>query len=93
MKITDEIFQVGGSGLTSPEDAAIYMICFDGHAALVDGGCGYASDRLLANIRSHGILPEKMQWLLLTHCHFDHTGGAAFLREHLHCQVVMHESD
>jgi len=93
MKITDEIFQVGGSGLSSPEDAAVYLICFDGHAALVDAGCGYASDRLLSNIRSHGILPEQTEYLLLTHCHFDHTGGAAFLREHLGCRVVMHESD
>ncbi|MGE0084795.1 MAG: MBL fold metallo-hydrolase [Desulfococcaceae bacterium] len=93
MKITDEIFQVGGSGFTSPEDAAIYLICFDGHAALVDAGCGYDPERLLANIRLHGVLPEKTEYLLLTHCHFDHTGGAAFLREHLHCQVVMHEAD
>lgn len=93
MKITDEIFQVGGSGLTSPEDAAIYLICFDGHAALVDAGCGYAPERLLANIRLQGILPEQTEYLLLTHCHFDHTGGAAFLREHLGCRVVMHESD
>ena len=40
VEITKEIFQVGGSQLTSSEDAAIYLINFDGPAALVDAGGG-----------------------------------------------------
>lgn len=42
MEITSEIFQIGGAGYTSPEDAAVYVINFDGHAAMVDAGCGRA---------------------------------------------------
>ena len=38
--ITKEVFQIGGSQLTSPEDAAIYLINFNGHVALVDAGSG-----------------------------------------------------
>ena len=34
MIITNEISQVGGGGLTSPEDAAVYLINFGGYAAL-----------------------------------------------------------
>ena len=44
--ITSEILQVGGYGLTAPEDAAIYLINFDGHAALVDAGTGRGHKRL-----------------------------------------------
>ena len=55
MQITQEIFQVGGSDLTSSEDAAIYLINFDGHAALVDSGCGRSQDRLLADIIGCGV--------------------------------------
>jgi hypothetical protein len=29
VRVTDEIHQVGGSGLTAPEDAAIYLIDLD----------------------------------------------------------------
>lgn len=36
MKITSEIFQVGGGHLTSPEDAAIYLIKFGQESVLVD---------------------------------------------------------
>jgi hypothetical protein len=52
MQITKEVFQVGGERLTSPEDAAVHLINFDGHAALVDAGCGNAHKKLLANIRA-----------------------------------------
>ena len=47
--ITAEVFQVGGYGLTAPEDAAIYLINFDGHAALVDAG-GVANKRVCSTI-------------------------------------------
>lgn len=93
VRITDEIFQVGGGPLTAAEDAAVYLICVDGHAALVDAGCGGETDRLLANVRSCGVMPEQVEYLLLTHCHFDHAGGAADLAARLPCQVVAHEMD
>ena len=59
MKITIEIFHVGGHRLTSPEDAAIYLINFAGHAVLVDAGCGDAQDRLKPNILSCGVNLEQ----------------------------------
>jgi glyoxylase-like metal-dependent hydrolase (beta-lactamase superfamily II) len=91
--ITREIFQVGGQGLTAPEDAAIYLIDFDGHAALVDAGAGRGQKRLLDHITTLGVRPEQIEYLLLTHCHYDHTGGARDLREKLGCLVVAHELD
>ena len=91
--ITEEIYQVGGQGLTASEDAAIYAIVLPGHAALIDAGCGDGTDRLLRNLESTGISREQVRYLLLTHCHYDHTGGAADLRARLKCPVVAHELD
>lgn len=93
MRITDEVFQVGGPQLTAPQDAAIYLINFDGHTALIDAGCGRATEKLLRNIEAAGVKPEDIELLLITHCHFDHTGGARWLRKRLGCAVVMHELD
>jgi glyoxylase-like metal-dependent hydrolase (beta-lactamase superfamily II) len=31
--------------------------------------------------------------LLLTHCHFDHTGGAAAIRDHYGCRITAHAKD
>lgn len=89
--ITNEIFQVGGGRLTSFEDAAIYLINFGGHAALVDAGCGHSQDTVVENIIASGVSPEEIDYLLITHCHYDHTGGAKGLKDLTRCQVIAHE--
>lgn len=48
IQVTNEIHQVGGSGLTGSEEA-IYLIRFGEEAALVDAGCGKAKERLFRN--------------------------------------------
>jgi glyoxylase-like metal-dependent hydrolase (beta-lactamase superfamily II) len=60
---------------------------------LIDAGSGYANEALLRNIEAAGVKPEDIELLLITHCHFDHTGGAKWLRDRLGCAVVMHELD
>jgi len=89
--ITNEIFQVGGGRLTSFSDAAIYLINFGGHAALVDAGCGYSQDAVVENIVASGVGIEEIEYLLITHCHYDHTGGANGLKDLTRCQVIAHE--
>ncbi len=93
MKITDEVFQVGGGEYSSAEDAAVYLMNPGGHAALVDAGCGYATDRILKNIHACGVRPDQIEYLLITHCHFDHVGGADLLRQKTGCKIVAHALD
>ena len=91
MQITREIFQVGGQGLSAPGDAAIYLIKLKDQAVLVDAGTGQATDRIIKNIDDCGVQPEKVKYLLLTHCHFDHTGGAKQIKGLTGCQILAHE--
>ena len=93
MKITDEVFQVGGMGFTSHEDAAIYLVNFNGHAALVDAGCGRSTERLFNNVQSCGVNLKDIEYLLITHCHYDHTGGAKDVKDTTGCKAVAHELD
>jgi glyoxylase-like metal-dependent hydrolase (beta-lactamase superfamily II) len=81
MNITQEIFQVAGPGLTIAEDAASYLIKVGAEAALIDAGTGAALDLMMARIRACGVAPDQMVYLFLTHCHYDHTGGAAGLKD------------
>jgi glyoxylase-like metal-dependent hydrolase (beta-lactamase superfamily II) len=91
MEITPDIHQVGGGGLTSPQDAAVYLIHMDDHAALVDAGAGDGTRGLVENIRDCGVQPEHIEYILVTHCHFDHTGGLKALRDMTGATVVAHE--
>jgi glyoxylase-like metal-dependent hydrolase (beta-lactamase superfamily II) len=93
MQITSNIFQVGGSELTSPEDAAVYLVCFGDSAALIDAGCGYGQARLVNNISGYLTASAKVEFLFLTHCHYDHVGGAEAVRRHYGCKIVAHELD
>jgi glyoxylase-like metal-dependent hydrolase (beta-lactamase superfamily II) len=93
VQVTSEIHQVGGGDLTQGEDAAIYLLNFAGHAALVDAGCGHSMDQLTRNIESCGVTPSDIQWILVTHCHFDHTGGVKALKDTIGCKVIAHSLD
>jgi glyoxylase-like metal-dependent hydrolase (beta-lactamase superfamily II) len=93
MEIVQNLWQVGGGNLTAPEDAAIYLVRFGQQAALIDSGCGFGHDRLVDNI-STALPPDiEIPYLFLTHCHYDHVGGGAALREHYGCRIVAHQLD
>lgn len=92
-RIKGNLWQVGGGGLTDHADAAIYLIRFGNRAALIDAGCGHGHSRLKKHIAQ--CLPPDVwiEYLLLTHCHFDHTGGAEAVRKEYGCRIVAHELD
>jgi glyoxylase-like metal-dependent hydrolase (beta-lactamase superfamily II) len=93
MQIVQNLWQVGGGDLSAPEDAAIYLVRSGEQAALIDAGCGNGHQRLVENISS--VLAEDITitYLFLTHCHYDHVGGAAALKEKYGCKIVAHQLD
>ena len=80
MKITSQIYLVGGPSKSHMSDAAVYLVSTGGEAALIDAGTGQATDVILRNVRTSGVDPARVGHLFLTHCHFDHTGGAEAIR-------------
>jgi glyoxylase-like metal-dependent hydrolase (beta-lactamase superfamily II) len=93
MKILENLWQVGGAEFTTVEDAAVYLVRFGNKAVLVDAGCGSDYDMLVTNI-SEALPPDvEIEYLFLTHCHYDHTGGAQRTREQYACKIVAHDLD
>ncbi len=92
-QILSNLWQVGGDGLTHPADAAAYLVRFQHSAALVDAGTANAHSRLKKNIAACLRSEDRLEYVLLTHCHFDHTGGAAAVREDFGCSIVAHMLD
>ena len=66
IRITEEIFQIGGGGLSSPGDAAIYLIAFPSHTAIVDAGCGGSVEKILnALIRRTAVIRQQTSMLAI----------------------------
>ncbi|MGO8881314.1 MAG: MBL fold metallo-hydrolase [Desulfomonilaceae bacterium] len=93
IRIRNNLWQVGGNGLTDPSDAAIYLVRFGDIAALIDAGSGRGQGQLRKNIAECLESNVQLEYLLLTHCHFDHTGGAKAVRDEYGCRIVAHELD
>ena len=92
-RIKDNLWQVGGRGLTDPSNAAVYLVRFCNKAALVDAGTGRDHPQLTRNIADCLEPDGQLEYLLLTHCHYDHAGGAQAVRDEYGCRIVSHELD
>lgn len=67
------------SGYGRPQLAAIHIVVDEGRAAIVDTGCNDSVPRVLSALAMLGIEPGKVEWVMLTHIHLDHAGGAGSL--------------
>jgi hydroxyacylglutathione hydrolase len=62
---------------------AIHIIVEGGRAAVIDTGANHSVPRVLAALAARGVAPEQVDWVILTHIHLDHAGGAGLLMRHL----------
>jgi len=92
-QIRENLWRVGGDELTGGGDAAAYLIRFGDRAALIDAGTGSRHKSLTAHIDTCLAPNVTLAYLILTHCHYDHTGGAAAVREAYNCRIVAHALD
>jgi glyoxylase-like metal-dependent hydrolase (beta-lactamase superfamily II) len=62
---------------------AAYLIVEDGRGAFIDCGTNHSVPHLLAALRQAGLAPEDVDFLIVTHVHLDHAGGAGLLMQQL----------
>lgn len=89
MQILKDLFQVGGdlNGITFDipgalwNDGNTYVLKTPKGLIMFDCGCGDTIDQIFKNMEYWGMSPKDIKYCLLTHPHFDHTGGAHILKE------------
>ncbi len=70
---------------------AAYLVVENGRGAFVDCGTNHSVPHLLARLASVGLAPDDVDWLLVTHVHLDHAGGAGALMAQLpNARLVVH---
>ena len=79
------------TGFFRPQFDASHLIIENGRAAFVDTGTNYSVPRLLDELDAKRIPVEDVDWVILTHVHLDHAGGAgALMRELPNARAVIH---
>jgi glyoxylase-like metal-dependent hydrolase (beta-lactamase superfamily II) len=74
-----------------PGHAAAHIVQHGGRAAFVDVGTNDSVPHLLAALAALGIERQAVDYLLLTHVHLDHAGGAGrLMRELPNATAVLH---
>lgn len=92
IKITEGVYLVGGPEVTSPDDCCVYLVDL-GRPILVDAGAGPSARKLVQNLEDLGYSPREISFVVLTHCHIDHVGGAPYLMENYGIPLAIHELD
>ncbi len=79
------------AGYVRHQLAAIHLIVDDGRAAFVDTGSNSSLPNALQALDQLGLAPEDVDYVLLTHIHLDHAGGAgAMMAAFPNAKLVVH---
>jgi glyoxylase-like metal-dependent hydrolase (beta-lactamase superfamily II) len=71
------------TGFVRPKFDAAYLVVHQGGAAFIDCGTNHSVPRMLEALQEAGLKPPQVDWLILTHVHLDHAGGAGELMAQL----------
>ncbi|MGJ7904313.1 MBL fold metallo-hydrolase [Lysobacter sp. 1R34A] len=79
------------TGFQRPIFDAAYLVVDSGRGAFIDCGTQHSIPALLAALPPQGLTPADVDWLILTHVHLDHAGGAgALMRQLPNARLVVH---
>jgi glyoxylase-like metal-dependent hydrolase (beta-lactamase superfamily II) len=90
MSPTPDIITID-TGFVRPQFDAAYLLVENDRGAFVDCGTNHSVPRMLAALDDAGLTPAQVDWLILTHVHLDHAGGAGELIAQLpNAKLVVH---
>jgi glyoxylase-like metal-dependent hydrolase (beta-lactamase superfamily II) len=87
----DHGITVVDTGFVRPRFDASFLMVENGRAAFIETGPNSAVPRLLAALEAHGLDRDAVDYVIPTHVHLDHAGGAGLLMQNLpRARLVIH---
>ena len=91
VQVIEHGIHVIDTGFHRPMFDAAYLVVEAGRAAYVDTGTNHSVPRLLAALAAAGLPVDAVDYVIATHVHLDHAGGAGLLMRHLpSARLVVH---
>jgi metallo-beta-lactamase class B len=86
-RIFDNVYYVG------LKQVSAFLVTTSGGLVLLDATFPQTADATLENVRKLGFKPEDIKYILVSHSHVDHYGGAARIKERTGARIVMSAED
>ena len=90
--IWENVYIIGSAEISHPYDCCMYLIDV-GELILIDSGAGRSFDRLVDNIFTLGLAPEKISTVVVTHYHIDHIGSLTKFKQKYGAKIIAHKLD
>jgi len=89
-EVAENIYLIDDQICSIPKLGSVYLLNEE-KKALVDSGPPSSASVVLDGIRKVGVRPEAINYIIVTHIHLDHAGGAGVLVKDMpQAQVVVH---
>ncbi len=89
--LSDGIYQVDTLYLGREKFAASYFLEDNGEIAIIETNTNYAIPRILNAVKNAGFKTGDIKYIILTHIHLDHAGGAGLIMKELpDTELVVH---
>ncbi len=88
-QVFDNLYFVGGGVVSA------WALQTREGVVLIDalGSADEARSVIVPGLRSVGLVPDAVRYVIVTHGHFDHVGGARYFQDRYDARVVMGEAD
>ena len=90
-EVAENIILIDNQLYSIPKWGSVYLINEE-KKALVDTGPATSVNTVLEGIEKAGVAPGEINYIIITHIHLDHAGGAGELIKHMpQAQVIVHD--
>jgi glyoxylase-like metal-dependent hydrolase (beta-lactamase superfamily II) len=90
-EVAKGIFSIDDNLYSIPEAGSVYLIAGE-KKVLVDTGPATSGQTVIDGIRETGFKPEEIDYIIITHIHLDHSGGAGSILKYTpRAKVVAHQ--
>ena len=89
--VVEGIYEIDTYYMGRTDYTCCYLVEDDGEAAVIETNTNYAVPYILGTLEKVGLDKKQVKYVILTHIHLDHAGGAGLLMKNLpEAELVLH---
>lgn len=94
MKVFDNLYFVGYSVTAWVPGPSAWAVTTSDGIILIDALYGYSvEDEIVDGLKKLGLDPAEIKYVIVSHGHGDHSGGAKYLQDHFGARVILSAAD